>query len=178
MENKKLLIVVDMQKDFIDGALGTMQAKNIVEDVVEKIKQYQSRGDEIIFTLDTHGENYLQTQEGHKLAIEHCIKGTKGHALCKELQHIEGIERYKIFEKHTFGSKELAMELGDKGYTHIELIGVCTDICVISNAMLIKAFVPEVAITVDATCCAGVTPESHKIALNAMEMCQISITNK
>lgn len=175
----RLLIVVDMQNDFIDGALGTPQAQEIVEKVDEKIKEYHGKGDLVVFTADTHNENYLSTQEGENLPVPHCIRGTSGWEISSVLFRPEGSP---VIEKDTFGSKELGimlMELERAGDTpeSIELVGLCTDICVISNALMVKAFLPEVPVTVDASCCAGVTPESHNTALSAMEMCQIRVTD-
>ena len=170
---KKLLVVVDMQKDFIDGALGTSEAQKIVGNVKEKIENYDG---DVVFTLDTHSEIYLSTQEGKNLPVEHCIKGTSGWELDANLKALA--QGRQIFEKPTFGSVELAEYVVSKEYTEVELIGLCTDICVISNAMLIKAFLPEVKVAVDALCCAGVTPESHNNALSAMAMCQIEIKNR
>lgn len=173
----KLLIVVDMQKDFIDGALGTPEAQDIVEKVNQKIKEYDKNGDLVIFTADTHEENYLDTQEGRCLPVPHCIRGTKGWEIDGRLFRPKDTP---VIEKDTFGSKELGimlMELDRSGNAPkaIELAGLCTDICVISNAMMVKAFLPEVPILVDSSCCAGVTPESHENALKAMKMCQIQI---
>lgn len=173
----KLLIVVDMQNDFIDGALGTAEAQKIVKNVNEKIKKYDENGDLVIFTADTHGENYLDTQEGRNLPVPHCVKGSPGWGISNDLFQPEGSP---VIEKNTFGSKELGimlMELERSGEAPeaIELVGLCTDICVISNALMAKAFLPEVPVSVDASCCAGVTPESHENALNAMKMCQIHI---
>lgn len=174
----KVLIVVDMQNDFIDGALGTKEAVNIVPNVIQKIKKFKGK---VIYTKDTHNRDYLSTQEGKKLPVEHCIEGTPGWELHKNIQELIEDAQTNIYNKDTFGSKELVQELIEidkKGKIEgIELIGLCTDICVISNALLIKAFLPEVKISVDAKCCAGVTPESHQNALNAMKMCQIEITN-
>lgn len=172
----KVLIVVDMQNDFIDGALGTEEAVNITENVASKIKGFQGP---IIYTRDTHKEDYLNTQEGRNLPVKHCIKGTEGWEISKALSVSEDAV---IFDKPTFGSKELAKYLedlnGKENIEEIELIGVCTDICVISNALLIKAYLPEIQITVDASCCAAVTPESHLNALSAMKMCQINVINE
>lgn len=168
---KKLLVVVDMQKDFIDGALGTPEAVAIVCNVKRKIEEYEASGDEVIFTLDTHEEDYLETQEGKNLPVEHCIRGTEGWELDRSLREFQG----KRFEKNTFGSAQLAEFVSGNEYESIELVGLCTDICVISNALLIKAMTPETPISVDASCCAGVTPQSHENALNAMKMCHISI---
>ena len=173
MENtKKVLVVVDMQKDFIDGALGTKEAVEIVDNVAEMIKRFDG---EIVFTRDTHFDNYLETQEGKKLPVPHCIKGSAGWEIDKKLEALR-LDGMKVFDKLTFGSMELADYL--KSLTSLEnvtLIGLCTDICVISNALLIKAALPEVNISVVERCCAGVTPQSHKNALEAMKMCQIDI---
>ena len=170
---KKLLIVVDMQTDFVTGALGTKEAQAIVPVVAEKIKKAKEEGTDVIFTLDTHEENYLDTQEGKQLPVPHCIKNTEGWMLIPELRPLAG--GCMSVEKPTFGSTRLAHIVGRAGYDEIELIGLCTDICVISNAMILKASVPETPISVDASCCAGVTPESHANALAAMKMCQIAI---
>ena len=171
---KKLLIVVDMQTDFVTGALGTKEAQAIVPVVAEKIKKAKEEGTDVIFTLDTHEENYLDTQEGKQLPVPHCIKNTEGWMLVPQLRPLAG--GCMSVEKPTFGSTRLAHIVGRAGYDEIELIGLCTDICVISNAMILKASVPETPISVDASCCAGVTPESHANALASMKMCQITIT--
>jgi nicotinamidase-related amidase len=173
---QNILIVVDMQNDFIDGALGTAEAVSIVPAVEEKIKGFSGK---VFFTRDTHEENYLDTQEGKNLPVRHCIRGSEGwqiqpalRALCKE----------EPVDKVTFGSLELGLRLQEENKNDpiesITLIGLCTDICVISNAMVIKACLPEVKLIVDASCCAGVTPQSHNTALRAMEACQISIINE
>ena len=171
-----VLVVVDMQKDFIDGALGTKEAQAIVPRVVEKIENFDGR---VIATRDTHGENYLQTAEGKKLPVVHCIQGTDGWQLHPDIAAL--ISR-KPIDKPTFGSTELAKLLekchSDHTIDSITLVGLCTDICVISNALLLKAVLPEVPIFVDASCCAGVTPESHENALRAMEMCQITVVGR
>lgn len=169
----KLLVVVDMQKDFVDGALGTPEAQAIVENVVRKVKKEQEAGSQIIFTMDTHETNYLETAEGKNLPVEHCIRETAGWKLIPQLRPLTG--GCKIIEKPTFGSTKLSYLVAIGDYDEIELIGLCTDICVISNALLLKATVPETPISVDASCCAGVTPQSHKNALEAMKMCQIII---
>lgn len=168
---KKLLVVVDMQNDFVSGSLGTKEAETVVPLVKAKIESYKERGDEVVFTMDTHHDNYLETQEGKKLPVKHCVEGSKGWELCQELEEYEG----SSFEKGTFGSIGLAHYAAEKGYDAIELAGLCTDICVISNALIIKAALPEASIIVDSSCCAGVTPESHSNALEAMRMCQIEI---
>ncbi|ROR31845.1 nicotinamidase-related amidase [Mobilisporobacter senegalensis] len=174
----RLLVVVDMQNDFINGALGTKEAELIVGNVVNKIKEYQRNGDSIIFTQDTHFDNYLETNEGKKLPVKHCIKNTDGWEISKEIQKICNLKDHKVYEKVTFGSSELAKDLADgvyNEYSEIELIGICTDICVISNTLLMKTFLPEKLITVDAACCAGITPQSHKQALEVMKMCHIDV---
>ena len=169
----KLLVVVDMQNDFIDGALGTAEAKAIVPRVAEKIKNFSGK---VIATRDTHGEDYLQTQEGRNLPVPHCIKGTGGWEIRPEIQKL--VSEPPV-DKKTFGSAalgEMLRELdGQEGLESVTLVGLCTDICVISNAMLIKAFLPEIPVIVDAACCAGVTPQSHERALKAMAACQFTI---
>ena len=168
------LIVVDMQNDFITGSLGSEAAQQIVPHVVEKVKHFDGT---VIFTRDTHYENYLSTQEGQKLPVAHCIENTSGWQICDLLKKYTST----IVDKITFGSYELPKVLQNHSNNEIEkieLCGLCTDICVISNAMLLKATLPEAKITVDASCCAGVTPESHKNALEAMKMCQIEIINE
>ena len=167
----RLLVVVDMQKDFVDGALGSKEAQAIVPHVIDKIKAYQGAGQEVVFTLDTHFDDYMDTMEGKKLPVIHCVKGTPGWELAEGLKGFEG----KRFEKVTFGSRELADYAALGQYESVELVGLCTDICVISNAMLIKAAVPDTSIQVDGSCCAGVTPQSHHNALSAMGMCHIDI---
>ncbi len=168
---KRLLVVVDMQNDFIDGSLGTLEALNIVPKVKKKIDEYMASDDEVVFTLDTHEENYMETQEGKNLPVLHCVRGSNGWELYDSLKNYKG----KRFEKNTFGSEALGEFIKDKGYDSIELIGLCTDICVISNALLLKAFEPEIPLRVDSSCCAGVTPESHDNALNAMRICHIEV---
>lgn len=171
----KILIVVDMQNDFVTGSLGTKEAQDIIPAVVKKVKEFDGK---IIFTKDTHKKNYLETQEGKNLPVEHCIKGTPGHDIIEELK-LSKEKAYAIFEKETFGSRKLAKFLRSlnkkKPIDSIELIGLCTDICVVSNAMMIKGFLPEVPIIVDSSCCAGVTPESHGHALKVMKSCQIQV---
>lgn len=164
---KKTLIVVDMQNDFIDMALGTKEAVAIVPKVKEKIQEYVQNGDEIIFTRDTHGDNYLQTPEGKQLPVEHCIKGTKGWQIAEGL-YIEGC---KIIDKPNFGWPHW----NEEHLEDVEIIGLCTDICVVSNALIIKATFPDINVKVDSKCCAGVTVETHEAALKTMEMCQIEI---
>lgn len=164
---KKTLIVVDMQKDFIDGALGTPEAQAIVPAVIEKIRQRLEEGWEVLYTRDTHGEDYLTTPEGRKLPVPHCIKGSDGWQIPREIYR----EGCPCIDKPTFGFTGW----GDYSFEQIELIGLCTDICVVSNALLLKALFPEAQISVDPLCCAGVTPESHEAALKTMAMCQIDI---
>lgn len=167
---KKTLIVVDMQKDFIDGALGTKEAVAIVEKVKAKIAQYQQAGDEIIFTRDTHQPDYLETSEGKYLPVEHCIEGTDGWKIAEGLEVPGAI----YINKPNFGY----MNWKDYHLEEVELVGLCTDICVVSNALIIKATYPEIKVSVDAGCCAGVTPESHKAALTTMKMCQVEVTGE
>lgn len=168
---KKLLIVVDMQKDFISGVLGTQQAQEIIPAVLARIENAKEQGETIVFTRDTHEENYLSTQEGKNLPVVHCVKGTDGWQIDERIYS----DGFKIFDKGTFGSIDLAKYVYDGAFDSVELIGVCTDICVISNAMLIKAFCPEISVSVRSNCCAGVTPDSHNNALKAMATCQIKI---
>ena len=171
---QKILVVVDMQNDFIDGALGSAHATAIVPAVKAKIEDFKGR---VIFTRDTHGADYSSTQEGKNLPVEHCVRDTAGWQISAELSPF----CKEVVDKPTFGSVELAKMLCDissaEGIESITFIGLCTDICVISNAMLAKAFLPEVPVIVDAACCAGVTMESHKTALDAMKACQITIEN-
>ena len=164
---KRTLIVVDMQNDFIDMALGTKEAIAIVPNVKKKICEYAERGDEIIFTRDTHFEDYLQTAEGKKLPVLHCIQGTKGWEIADGL-YVEGS---KIIDKPNFGWPHWQ----DEELEEVEVIGLCTDICVVSNALIIKATFPDAIVKVDSACCAGVTVESHNAALKTMEMCQVEV---
>ena len=169
---KKLLVVVDMQKDFIDGALGTPEAQAIVPAVVEKIAAFAG---DVVYTRDTHSENYLETAEGKKLPVVHCVKGTPGWELHPEVERAGAGKTAAVIDKPTFGSTELADLAQQGGYEAIELIGLCTDMCVISNALGLKARLWETPIGVWKDCCAGVTPQSHENALAAMAMCQIDI---
>ncbi len=164
----KVLIVIDMQNDFVTGSLGSKEAQAIVPKVKAKIRKYADRGDRIIFTRDTHGENYLETSEGKKLPVKHCIKGTEGWQVVPELV----TEPCEYVDKPSFGW--LAWD-DFKENDEIELVGVCTDICVVSNALILKAKYPDAAISVDAGCCAGVTPEKHEAALETMKSCQIDV---
>ena len=169
---KKLLIVVDMQNDFITGALGSPQAQAILPHVKAKIDLNKQNGGDVIYTRDTHNDDYLSTQEGKLLPVAHCIEGTVGHEIADGLYEDGAI----IFDKPNFGSLELAEQIAAGGeYDEIELCGLCTDICVVSNAIILKARLPETTISVDPACCAGVTVESHKAALLTMKMCQVLI---
>lgn len=180
----KFLVVVDMQEDFISGTLGSEEAKAIVPNVVKRINEFDG---DFAVTHDTHYEDYLETQEGRVLPVVHCTHLSDGWELHKDVyaaldnQFVKNGKRVEVFLKNTFGSVELAdwlvqMDKKEK-IEEITLVGLCTDICVISNAMLIKAFLPEVKVCVDASCCAGVTPDTHENALAAMKMCQINIEN-
>ena len=171
---RKILVVIDMQKDFIDGALGTKEAEAIVPAVIEKLCSRDPA--DIYATRDTHPDNYLDTMEGKNLPVPHCLKGTEGWQIPGEIE--KWIPKDHIFDKPTFGSVLLAEKLRDlsrQEEIEVELTGLCTDICVVSNALLLKAYMPEVAISVDSACCAGVTPEKHRAALETMASCQIII---
>ena len=171
-----VLVVVDMQNDFIDGALGTKEAVAIVDNVRKKIEGFEGT---VLFTRDTHYEDYMDTQEGGNLPVPHCIKGTKGWEIREEL---EALRTTEAIDKITFGSSKLPEVLHkmheENPIESITFVGLCTEICVISNVMVTKAFLPEVPIIVDAACCAGVTPESHKNALDAMKVCQVKVENE
>ena len=172
---KRFLVVVDMQKDFVDGALGSREAVAIVPAAAKKIRSFDG---EIFVTYDTHFANYMETAEGKKLPVPHCIKGTDGWALNAEIAKALAEKKVTPVEKKTFGSVELPALIreaaGTEAFT-LELIGLCTDICVVSNALLLKAHFPETPIAVDAACCAGVTPEKHAAALETMRSCQIDV---
>lgn len=172
---KKILIVVDMQKDFVDGALGTKEAMGIVDKVVDKINNHNG---DIIVTYDTHGEDYMNTSEGKNLPVPHCIEGSEGWKLDAKVEEALSKREYTSIKKPTFGSVDLPQYI-EENYNvediEIELVGLCTDICVVSNALLLKANFIETPISVDATCCAGVTPDTHKAALETMKMCQIKV---
>lgn len=192
----KIVVVVDMQNDFIDGPLGSPEAQAIVPVMIERLKKLDDGKTLLFFTKDTHSTDYFNTQEGKNLPVKHCIEGTPGWSINKQISsYVDYGSKFLGYSTHdirksrvlkpTFGSLELANTIRglvyDSPHTDIEeviLMGVCTDICVISNAMLLKAYCPEIPITVDASCCAGVTPESHKNALAAMKMCQINIINE
>ena len=173
---KKVLVVVDMQKDFVDGSLGTKEAVAIVNAAVEKVKNFDGN---VIFTRDTHTDHYMETQEGKNLPVVHCIKGTEGWEIIPELKVLCEEKQCKCYDKPTFGSRALAEDLKNLyeagELESVELIGICTDICVVSNALMIKAFMPELPMSVDSSCCAGVTPEKHEAALETMRSCQIFV---
>lgn len=178
--NMKTLLVVDMQNDFIDGALGTPEAVKIVPNVKKKIEEYEARGDQIFFTRDTHQDYYLETHEGKNLPVVHCIEGTEGWQIPEDLD----IKNAHYLDKCSFGwicwnllrvdGDWVLRNLGDE----IEVIGLCTDICVVSNALILRSFYPETDIIVDASCCAGTTPEMHRKALDIMKSCQIKVINE
>ena len=184
---KRLLLVVDMQHDFIYGSLGTKEAQSIVQNVIRKIKNFDGT---VIYTRDSHYKDYLLTQEGRNLPVEHCIKDTPGWKIPDEILEAGKSKRPDkylswIYDKSTFGCIDMVDDIrqyicsleAEGAELEIEIIGLCTDICVVSNALLLKAYMPEVKISVDSSCCAGVTPETHEAALKTMEMCQISISN-
>ena len=168
----KTLIVVDVQNDFVDGSLGTKEAQAIIPNVKKKIKEYRDRGDQIIFTRDTHPTNYLETYEGKHLPVVHCVKDSIGWQISDKLDF--DAENDILIDKPTFGY----LNWKDFDFEEVEICGLCTDICVISNALIIRAIYPEIDITVDSSCCAGVTPETHKAALETMKMCQIKIVEE
>lgn len=171
---RKILLVIDMQNDFIDGALGTKEAEAIVDRVAEEINKYPREN--VFATRDTHGADYLDTQEGKNLPVTHCVKDTSGWELHPKIA--AALENAQVIDKPSFGSVELARQLAqlaEKEALDITLVGLCTDICVVSNALLVKAFLPETPVSVAADCCAGVTPESHDAALKTMAMCQVKI---
>lgn len=173
---KNVLIVVDMQKDFVDGSLGTSEAAAIVDSVVKKVTMWDG---EVIFTRDTHDAGYMESQEGKMLPVMHCVKDTDGWEIVPELDKIRKEKKMQCYDKPTFGCMELAENLRrayEKGeIASVELVGLCTDICVVSNALLIKAYVPELPVSVDSSCCAGVTPKKHDAALETMRSCQIDV---
>lgn len=172
----RYLIVVDMQKDFVTGVLGTKEAQQILPAVAAKVRGFEGR---VIFTRDTHQSDYMETQEGKYLPVPHCIQGSEGWQLVEELEEIRAERSLPVYDKVTFGCPELARDLveadGQEPVESIELIGVCTDICVVSNALTIKAHLPEVPMYVDPACCAGVTPQAHEAALATMRSCQIQM---
>ena len=168
---KRYLIVVDMQNDFVTGSLGTKEAQDIVPNVIDKVDEYWSNNDEIIFTMDTHSNDYLMTLEGINLPVKHCIKYTGGWGIIDQLN----IYIYDVVYKSTFGylwEDEISY---DDQITSIELCGLCTDVCVISNALILRTMFPNTKIIVDSSCCAGTTPEKHKYALEVMKSCGIDV---
>ncbi len=169
----KVLVVVDMQNDFIDGSLGTPEAQRILPRVYEKIRGFDG---EVLFTQDTHDDQYLNTQEGSHLPVPHCVKGTLGWEIHPDVRRCA--PDAQVFEKGTFASLALGQYLAQRDVESVELIGLCTDICVVSNALLMKACLPEVPVLVDASCCAGVTPASHAAALDTMKSCQVRVTGE
>ena len=174
---KKILVVIDMQNDFISGSLGSAQAQAIVPSVKAKIREYEDRGEQVIFTRDTHYDDYLETQEGKILPVVHCIHKTEGWEVHSDL--VKDLRSCRLVDKNTFGflgwEQELKAYLGE--VEEIELCGVCTDVCVVTNALILKTLFPTVKITVDGSCCAGVTEESHEAALLTMHMCQVNVMN-
>ena len=172
---ERILIVVDMQNDFVNGSLGSSEAQQIVNRVVDKVKAFEGQ---VIFTQDTHEDNYMSTQEGKLLPVPHCIEGTAGWQLVPELEAYQRANDCLVYKKDRFGSIELARHLITENIESIELVGLCTDICVVSNALLLKAYLSEVPISVDASCCAGVTPQKHEAALETMRSCQICVKNE
>ncbi len=178
-----VLVVVDMQKDFVTGPLGSPEARAIVPYIMAKIEEARRNGDQIIFTRDTHQRNYLETQEGRNLPVEHCIKGTEGHDIIDTLAAMIDIHDDIVLDKPTFGSNDLVMQIqfieeAVETINEIQFVGVCTGICVIANAVLAKTNFLETLVTVDASCCACVSPESHETALKAMELLQINVTGR
>lgn len=175
--NRKLLVVVDMQNDFIDGVLGTPEARKIVEPVCRKMAEWNG---DLFITKDTHEDNYLETAEGKMLPVPHCIRGTDGHRVNAQVSAAYNrFDGFKvIFNKPTFGSVELAKHLSMSDYSNVTFVGLCTDICLLSNAIMARTALPEATIIVDAACCAGVSPESHQRALDAMRVCNITIINE
>jgi len=167
----KILVVIDMQNDFITGSLGTKEAQAILPAVSKKIQDYREQGYEVIFTRDTHDNDYLDTQEGKNLPVVHCIKGTEGHAVASILEVGDSL----VIDKPSFGSMELANHIASMKPEAIELCGVCTDICVVSNALILKAMLPEVPLVVDSSACAGVSPEKHEAALATLQSCQVEV---
>ena len=174
---RKILLVIDMQKDFVDGALGTAEAVAASAHVRQKIQSFDAA--DVFATMDTHFADYMDTQEGHFRPVPHCIKGTEGWELHESVRDL--LRDVRIFEKSSFGSGELVRYLCDlraEEELEIEIVGLCTDVCVVTHALMLKALMPEVRITADASCCAGITPEGHRAALQTMRACQIVLTNE
>lgn len=172
----KALIVVDVQNDFVTGSLGTPEAQRMLPRLLEKVRRFEGM---ILMTKDTHGADYPRTQEGRMLPVAHCVRGTEGWQLPAELEALAREKGARMYEKPCFGSVALAQDLAKlwagEELESVELVGLCTDICVVSNALLIKAELPELPVYVDAACCAGVTPEKHEAALDVMESCQVIV---
>ncbi len=172
----RYLLVIDVQNDFVDGALGTAEAQAMLPNLLKKVREFDG---EVWMTKDTHPENYLETQEGRNLPVAHCIRKTEGWELAPALDELCRKKNCPVYEKPTFGSMTMALDLkkryDDGTVESVELIGLCTDICVISNALLIKAMMPELPVSVDASCCAGVTPKKHEAALEVMRSCQVAV---
>lgn len=183
-EKKKVLIVIDVQNDFVYGSLGTPEAQEVIPNIKKKFDKYKNNNDYVIFTKDTHDSDYLATAEGKKLPVEHCIRGTSGWEIVDEINYkgFKNLNNFMVCCKSTFGFDDWDWEetfnIVDDSLLDIEIIGLCTDICVITNALLIKTYYPEAKITVDASCCAGSTPERHKAALEVMKSCQINVIGK
>ena len=173
---KRMLVVVDMQNDFIYGELGTEEARAIVPKIIDKIDEYMSRRDIILFTKDVHGDEYFDMIEGKKLPVRHCVKGSDGAEIIREIKDMDCIEFQT--EKETFGAIKLATCPLPQNCVSVEVVGVCTDCCVISNAILLRNMFPYTKIIVDASCCAGTTPDNHKIALKAMKNCMIDVVGE
>lgn len=171
---RKILIVVDMQRDFVDGSLGSPEAQAIVPNVVNKISNYKY--EDIYFTRDTHQPDYMNTLEGRYLPVSHCIKNTEGWKIIPELKPLS--LECNVINKETFGFEGWANMYFGPEEVEFELCGLCTDICVVSNALALRMFYPDAKITVDASCCAGVTPEKHAAALEVMKSCQIEVINE
>lgn len=180
-EKKKVLIVIDVQNDFVYGSLGTPEAQEVIPNIKKKFDKYKNNNDYVIFTKDTHDSDYLATAEGKKLPVEHCIRGTSGWEIVDEINYkgFKNLNNFMVCCKSTFGFDDWDWEetfnIVDDSLLDIEIIGLCTDICVITNALLIKTYYPEAKITVDASCCAGSTPERHKAALEVMKSCKIDV---
>ena len=178
MEKKKL-IIIDVQNDFITGSLGTEEARRMLPRLLEKVSRFSG---EILLTQDSHSDNYPDTQEGKLLPVSHCIIGTEGWEFHRDLEKLRAERNAKVYRKPCFGSVSLVDDLKDayekELLDSVELVGICTDICVVSNALMIKSALPELPVYVDASCCAGVTPEKHKAALEVMESCQVIVTGK
>lgn len=176
MQSKKKLVVIDVQNDFVTGSLGTKEAQAMLPRLIEKVKTFDG---EILMTRDTHEANYMETQEGRMLPVPHCIRGTEGWALVPELEAIRVEQNLKVYDKPCFGSLELVADMKaayERGELEsLELVGICTDICVVSNALMLKSTMLELPMYVDADCCAGVTPEKHEAALEVMRSCQVNV---